>query len=87
MIGEIDSGMEQYEKSVNEEYRSFVDLGNVRAMSRAKLPMELVEQLETHPRFTKLLEKEGISDAWRVELIRRLNKILGITAVLLRSDG
>ncbi len=42
LIGEIVRSMEQYEQSVSEEYRSFVDLGNVRAMSRAKLPMKLV---------------------------------------------
>jgi TolB-like protein len=86
LVGDIDSGMEQYEKAVNEEYRSFVDLGNVRAMSRAKLPMEVVEKIESHPRFEELMRNEGVDDAWQAELIRRLNDISDITGVSVRTD-
>ena len=86
LVGDIEGSMRQYDISVNDKYRSFVDFGNVRAMSRAKLPMELVEQLESHPRFAELLEREGIDDFWRTELVRRLNEISDITGVVVGAD-
>ena len=87
LAGDIEGSMRHYEVSVNDRYRSFVDFGNVRAMSRAKLPTELVDQLENHPRFAALLEKEGIDETWRADLIRRLNDISEITGVIVHADN
>lgn len=87
LIGDIDAGMTEYEKSVNADARSYIDFGNVRAMSRAKLPNELVDQLESHPRFAVLLEKEGIDETWQADLIRRLNEISEITGVIVHADN
>lgn len=86
LAGDIQSSMKYYEISVNDRYRSFVDFGNVRAMSRAKLPTELVDKLESNKKFSELLEKEGIDDLWRSDLIRRLNEISDLTGVVVQVD-
>jgi TolB-like protein len=86
LIGDLDSAMIEYEKSVSAEARSYMDFGNVRAMSREKLPMELVTAMESHPRFAELLEKEGVDDAWREELMQSLNSISDITGIVVRPD-
>jgi DNA-binding winged helix-turn-helix (wHTH) protein/tetratricopeptide (TPR) repeat protein len=87
LAGDIEGSLRQYEKSVDDQYRSFVDFGNVRAMSRAKLPMELVDRLERHPKFLGLLEKEGIDDTWRMDLVHRLNKISDLTGVVIQAHN
>ena len=86
MVGDIDRGMEEYAHAVNDDSRTYIDFGNVRAMSRAKLPMSLVEEIEHHPRFRKLMKEEGIDDAWQAELIQRLNEISDITGIVVRAD-
>jgi TolB-like protein len=86
MVGDIDNCLDEYEKSVNEERRHFIDFGNVRAMSRAKLPPELVEEIENHDRFKELLRRQGIDDAWKAELIERLNEISDVTGIIVRID-
>lgn len=87
MIGDIDEAMRKYEESVNSVSSSFIDFGPLRAMSRAYLPMSLVDQLERHPVFESLLEQHGIDDSWRVELMERLNELTGITGIHVAPDG
>jgi ASC-1-like (ASCH) protein len=86
MVGDIDRGMEEYARAVNDESRTYIDFGNVRAMSRAMLPMSLVEEIEHHPRFRELMKNEGIDDAWQAELIDRLNEISNLTGIVVRAD-
>jgi TolB-like protein len=86
MTGDIDAGLEAYAEAVNDRSRSFIDFGNVRAMSRAKLPAAVVEELERHPRFQDLLDKEGIDDAWQAELVQRLNDVSNITGITVKPD-
>jgi len=86
MIGDIDRGLEEYARVVDDDSRTYIDFGNVRAMSRAKLPASIVEEIEAHPRFTELLNKEGIDDAWQAELIQRLNDISDMTGIIVRPD-
>ena len=86
MIGDIESGVDQYERAVESASRSYIDFGNVRAMSRGKLPMSIVDKLEQHSVVQALLEKEGINDAWRTELIQRLNEIVDITGIHVQPD-
>lgn len=84
LTGNLDKSLEKYEESVNEKYRSFIDFGNMRAMSRAKLPIELVEKVENHPRFKRLMKQTGIDDAWQAELVERVNEISDITGIIVR---
>lgn len=84
--GDLERGMVEYERSVRDVARTYIDFGNMRAMSRAKLPMSLVEQIEQHPVFAELKKKEGIDDAWQQELIQRLNEIAEITGIVVRPD-
>ena len=71
---------------MNEAGRSYIDFGNVRAMSRGKLPMSIVTELEDHPKFRDLMIKEGIDEAWQSELIDRLNDVSEMTGVVVRPD-
>ncbi|HZD52603.1 MAG TPA: hypothetical protein VE175_06115 [Woeseiaceae bacterium] len=82
----LDKSLEKYEESVNEKYRSFIDFGNMRAMSRAKLPSGLVEKVEDHPHFRSLMNQSGIDVAWQAELIERLNDISDVTGLVVRPD-
>jgi TolB-like protein len=86
MIGDIDAAMVNYEESVDSTSRSFVDFGWIRATTRARLPMSVVDQLEQHPVFEALLKKEGIDDAWREELAERLNDMADITGIQVKED-
>ena len=86
LTGDMDRGMDEYERSVRDVARTFVDFGIMRAMSRAKLPKRLVEEIEHHPRFTDLMRQEGIDEAWQQELMQRLNDISGITGIVVRED-
>ncbi len=86
MVDDIDNGVDQYESAVESASRSYIDFGNVRAMSRGKLPMSIVDKLEQHSVVQALLEKEGINDAWRTELIQRLNEIVDITGIHVQPD-
>lgn len=86
LVGDIEGGLAAYEKSVNADGRSYIDFGVVRAMSRGKLPMSIVTELEGHPRFLDLLAQEGINQDWQNELIDRLNDVSEITGVVVRYD-
>jgi TolB-like protein len=87
LVGDIDKGLTHYEKSVNEDGRSYIDFGVVRAMSRGKMPRSIVTELEDHPKFKDLLAKEGIDDDWQQEVIGRLNDITDITGVIVRAEN
>ena len=86
LVGDIDRALDEYAKAVDEDSRTFIDFGNLRAMSRAVLPVELAAKIERHPRFEELMRKAGIDDAWRAELIQRLNEISGISGIVVRGD-
>ena len=87
LVGDIESGLAAYEESVNADGRSYIDFGNVRAMSRGKLPMSIVTELEDHPRFRDLMIKEGIDEDWQSELIDRLNDVSEVTGIVVRPDN
>lgn len=86
MLGDIDAAMRKYEESVNSASSSFIDFGPLRAMSRAYLPMSLIDRLERHPVFEALLEQHRIDDAWRIELMERVNDLAGITGIHVAPD-
>jgi hypothetical protein len=86
MTGDLDSAIEYYAKAVNSLSASFIDFGPIRVVSRAKLPKPLVNQLEQHPGFKLLLEQEGIDEAWRAELMERVNELTGITGIHINPD-
>ena len=86
MLGDFDAALEHYVQAVNSASHSFIDFGNVRAMSRAKLPNSIVRRLEGHPRFHALLEQQGIDDEWRAELLQRINDISDITGIHVSAD-
>jgi hypothetical protein len=87
LVGDIEGGLAAYEESVNADGRSYIDFGVVRAMSRGKLPMSIVTELEDHPRFRDLMIKEGIDEDWQSELIDRLNDVSEVTGIVVRPDN
>lgn len=86
LIGDVDSAMKYFSASVNSASRAYIDLGNMRANSRCKLPMSMVNEAEQHPVFLSILEQEGIDDNWQRELMERLNAISDITGIEVRPD-
>ena len=87
LVGDLDRGLDEYDHSVSDVEHSYIDFGNMRAMSRAKLPQALVEEIESHPKFTALMQREGIDDAWQAELAGRLNKISDLTGIVVQRDS
>jgi hypothetical protein len=85
LVGDFDRGMQLYELRVSEEGRAFVDFGVARAMTRGRLPASLVQEIESHPRFQRLMISQGIDDAWRMELVRRVNDISPQTGIVIFS--
>jgi len=86
MLGDMDSALEAYAKSIDLSSRSFIDFGPLRAVTRAKLPMTMVSEIERHPRFQEILDREGIDDAWRVELMERVNDVADITGIRISPE-
>ena len=87
LIGDVDGGMKYFAEAVESASRSYVDLGNMRANSRCKVPMSIINEVEQHPTFLRILEKEGIDAAWQQELMEQLNEISDITGVVVRPDN
>jgi TolB-like protein len=87
MLGDIDTAVALYAEAVNRSERSFIDLGPLRAMARGRLPAELNEQLERHPRFQALLLEHGVTDTWRANLVGQLNAISHITGIHVAPDA
>lgn len=86
LMGNIDEAMEQYARSVDSLLRGYIDFGPLRTFTKAKLPKNLVNQLEQHPVFISLLEKEGIDNAWCTELMERVNELTDITGIHINPD-
>ena len=86
LVGDVNGGMKHFADAVESSSRSYIDFGNVRAMSRCKLPMPLVNEVEQHPTYLAILEKEGIDESWQQELMQRLNDISDITGIAVRPD-
>ena len=85
-MGNVDSGMKYFERAVESESRAYIDLGNMRANSRCRLPMSMINEAEQHPVFLSILEHEGIDSSWQQELMERLNAISDITGIEVRPD-
>jgi tetratricopeptide (TPR) repeat protein len=87
LIGDFDAAMERYTRAVNSLLRGYIDFGPLRAFTRARLPEALVNQLEQHPDFASLLEKEGIDDAWCKELMDSVNELTKITGIRINQSA
>lgn len=86
MTGNFEAAMERYARAVNSQLRGYIDFGPLRAVTKARLPEALVNQLEQHPDFASLLEKEGIDDAWCKELMDSVNELTEITGIRINPD-
>jgi TolB-like protein len=86
MLDDLDAAAESYAQAVNSRERSFIDFGPLRAMARGRLPRELADRLEQHPRFQALLREQGVTDDWRAELVEQLNAISGLTGIRVEED-
>ena len=86
LTGDVDGGMKHFERAVESESRAYIDLGNMRANSRCRLPMSIINEAEQHPVFLSILEHEGIDANWQQELMERLNAISDITGIEVRPD-
>ena len=71
---------------MDSDSRSYIDFGNLRANARAKLPASTIEEFENHATYLAVMDKEGIDDAWRQELMERLNDVSDITGIEIQPD-
>ena len=55
-------------------------------MTKGRLPPEMNDRLEQHPRFQVLLHEHGVTDEWRAELVGQLNAISGLTGIRVEAD-
>jgi TolB-like protein len=86
MTGDLDAAIENMGNTVHSVLHSYIDFGVYRVMMRARLPMSFVEQFEQHPGFQLHLKREGIDDAWRKELMERVNELSDITGISIHPD-
>lgn len=87
MLGDFDAAAELFAEAVSRQERSFIDLGPLRAMARGRLPREVYEQLERHPRFQALLREHGVTETWVDELVAQLNAISHVTGLSVAPEG
>ena len=86
LVGDFDAALECYVEAVNSKSQAFVDFGPLRVFTRAKLPPVVNEQLEQHEAFVQLSKKEGVDEAWRIELAERVNELTPITGIVIDPD-
>jgi TolB-like protein len=87
LIGDVDGGMPHFAACVASDSRAYIDLGNLRANCRCKVPPTLLEEAEQHPVFLDILKHEGIDANWQEELMQRLNDISDITGIVVKPDN
>ena len=61
-------------------------LSDIRSLVRSNLPQSTLRAVEQHPRFTAILKRFGIDDAWRDELIELANDLTDVTGIHVRLD-
>jgi hypothetical protein len=86
MIGDLDSAIKQFAIAAYSIQWGFIEFGFIRAELRTRFPPSLVNELERHPGFELLLEKEGVDEAWRIELAERVNELAPITGITIDPD-
>jgi TolB-like protein len=87
LIGDVEGGMQYFSDAVESKSRAYIDLGNMRANSRCRLPLSLIHAAEQQPIFRDILAREGIDPSWQQELMERLNAISEITGVVVGPDN
>ena len=87
LTGDLDLATRCCVEAANSRPRSFIDLGPLRVLIRARFPKAMSDMLEQHSRFQGLLAEHGITEAWRRELMERLNAISHLTGIAVAADG
>jgi hypothetical protein len=85
LVNDFDLAVKYYAKAVDSMSRAFIDFGPLRAGTKAVLPSRVNRQLEQHQGYTELAEKQGVDEAWRIELAERVNELTSITWVLIAT--
>lgn len=86
LLGDIDKGVdyliERDATNVTNTGRAWVcNVGSV-----APLPQSTMHQVRNHPRHRALMESLGYTDAWRAELLERVNELETITGITVKPD-
>lgn len=58
----------------------------IRAVLRWMLPQHIVERVEAHPRFSRLMLDRGLTTQWRKELITLANGVVGLTGIRVEDE-
>jgi len=62
------------------------DAPRIRAVLRWMLPQHIVERVEAHPRFSRLMLDRGLTTQWRKELITLANGVVGLTGIRVEDE-
>jgi len=79
LLGYIDKGMDYVEQSN-------VGIENLRLGSLYPLTPSMKQAVIVHPKYKAILAKEGLDDAWRDELMTKVNKLEHITGIRVMLD-
>ncbi len=79
LLGDIDKGMDYLETTDSNAWG--LKIGSVRC-----LPQSIVHQVWSYPRHHAKMESFGITDAWRDELLERVNQLTSVTGITVQPD-
>jgi TolB-like protein len=79
LLGELDKGLDYLSETNNDSWG--IAVGSIRC-----LPQSRAQEVRNHPRHRAMMEALGITDAWRSELLERVNELAPVTGITVKPD-
>lgn len=88
LLGDIDGGIKYVEEAISRGVSTLqpVDAAFVSLQGTWCLPPSVALRVERHPGFQAIMQRFGVDDAWRDELIGMANELTDITGIIVRRD-
>ncbi len=83
LMGDLDRGLDYLETQVE---RTGSNPWAVKCVAVRPLPHSTVSEVWAHPRHKAMMERDGVTDAWRDELLIQVTELTPITGVIVRPD-
>lgn len=82
LMGHLDKGFDYLEEAAGSGIEPFgIKISAVRC-----LPPTVVKEVWAHPRHRAMMERFGVTDAWRGELLEQVNELSPITGIVVGPD-
>ncbi len=78
MFNEVDKALDCLEQLVESNDPS---AHYIRVQLRHYCPQEIIDEVESHPRYRQLLTRLQVHDSWQEELVQKANDIVDITGI------